>query len=204
MNSLDQPTIPDQEVIQLQSWFSLLSQGGGKADQAFSLIFDAYAEKFMTYLLSRRLSHHQAEDIVNECFIKLLKLRGSDLDIDNPRAYLWRMLNNELINSYRKESRQNETELNNNAEHFEGINCKVEDQNYLSCVESVYANFKRSQPKQVEAFELAVYGGLNLKEIAEILGKKHGAIRQSVSAARKTFSSLVSQFCGVEPKEALK
>ena len=202
---MDVASKKERDDLREVQWFSMLASGGKAADQAISELFDTYSKKFLTYLLGKRLSYENAEDIIEEFFMKLLRQRGEVQNVAYPRAYIWQMLNNTLVSFYRKEGRSTEVSMEPEViEQMPVMKCAIEDQDYLECVQTTFALFKQSRPKQVEAFELAVFGGLNLKEVADVLGKKHGTIRQSVSAARKAFSDVVSKACGVNPNEVVK
>jgi RNA polymerase sigma-70 factor (ECF subfamily) len=82
---------------------SLVKQGD---QSAFRLIFDAYKDKLFGFLLRLTGSREEAEDIVQEVFMKIWKDRDNATQIKNLNAYIFKTAQNQMIDNLRKFSRE--------------------------------------------------------------------------------------------------
>lgn len=70
--------------------------------ERFSAIYEEHADavfRFASYKLSDR---EKAKDIVQESFVKLWEYMSSDETVDNPKALIFRIASNSIVDHYRK------------------------------------------------------------------------------------------------------
>lgn len=90
-------------------------------------IFREHASALHIYLIGRVRSAEEAEDIVQETFLKLHSA-GNAQDIKRPRAFLFRVATNIMIDHIRRRrSRISETHINGIVEEQAGDDISIED-----------------------------------------------------------------------------
>ena len=82
-----------------------------KAKRDFEKIYDAHVEQIFRFVYLKVSSKDDAEDITSKVFLKLWEAvsKKKEVDIKNPRAFLYRVARNMVIDYYRK-NREDEDE----------------------------------------------------------------------------------------------
>ncbi|MFZ2187113.1 MAG: RNA polymerase sigma factor [Candidatus Moraniibacteriota bacterium] len=76
---------------------------GNKArEQKFFLLYESQADALFRFVFFRVSDREAAKDIVQEAFLKMWETLCSDKDIQNERAFLFRIASNLVIDRYRK------------------------------------------------------------------------------------------------------
>lgn len=83
----------------------LLARIAQADQQAFRQLFESYNKLLFTFVEQIIKSASDAEEIVQQCFIKLWMNRGRLQQVDNPGAYLYAMARNKTIDHIRKIAR---------------------------------------------------------------------------------------------------
>lgn len=71
-------------------------------ERVFTSLFYAYKDKLYSYILRLTHSEQEAEDVVQEVFLKLWNNRNTLSEIDNMNAYLFRTAKNHIIDESRR------------------------------------------------------------------------------------------------------
>lgn len=172
-----------------------------------------FAEQAMQYMGSLysaalRMTRNpaDAEDLVQETYLKAYRAFGSFKEGTNLKAWLYRILTNTFINSYRaRRRRPEETELDDVEDLYlyrrlgglEAANAG------RSAEEQVLERFSEADVKAAvealpEQFRMAVLladvEGFSYKEIAEILGVPIGTVMSRLHRGRKALQKTLHEF----------
>ncbi|WP_338395700.1 RNA polymerase sigma factor [Fulvitalea axinellae] len=140
----------------------------------------ALSGKLLRYI--RRFIHGpDAEDVLQEVYMKLWGSKNTLSKIENLDAYSFRMARNICLNQIRR--------TNFVREHGPDIPFQAKDTEntvYFNETERIIADvFAMLPPQQAEVMHLKSFDGLENKEIAEVTGLNTEHIRVVVSRARK-------------------
>src|SRR6476659_5561737 len=147
-----------------------------------------------------------AEDLVQETYLKAYRGFGSFQEGTNLKAWLYRILTNTFINSYRaKKRRPEQTELDEVEDLYlsRRLGGLEAAQASRSAEEEVLDHFTDDQVKQAleslpEAFRMAVLladvEGFSYKEIAEILDIPIGTVMSRLHRGRKALQKRLYDF----------
>jgi RNA polymerase sigma-70 factor (ECF subfamily) len=177
------------------------------ADQA---LFSEVAMEYMGSLYSAALrmtrNPADAEDLVQETYLKAYRAFGSFQEGTNLKAWLYRILTNTFINSYRARRRRPEqTELDDVEDLYlyrrlGGLEAVSAGR---SAEEEVLEHFTEADVKEAvealpEQFRMAVLladvEGFSYKEIAEILDVPIGTVMSRLHRGRKALQKTLHEF----------
>ncbi len=172
----------------MQEEQSLVLQAQKCNQEAFAKLYEQNFDKIYRYISLKVGNNTEAEDMTQQVFIKALQSISSYKWKDVPfSAWLFRIAHNQVIDYYRKQSRQSTTPLyeymavtNNNPEKA------IEDK---SDIERLLIASKKLTAAQQEVITLRFAGELPIAEVARIMGKTQGAIKalqhSAIAALRK-------------------
>jgi RNA polymerase sigma-70 factor, ECF subfamily len=150
--------------------------------KVFQEIFDTYYEPLCRYSMQRISSHEDAEEIVQDIFVKLWTKReelGINLSL---RAYLYRTALNKIINygDHRKIRQiHQEHVLTNNRQENDAVNPLITQEIQLLAAQAV-----DSMPeKRREVYLLSRQHGLKYSEIADEMGVSVKTVEAHLSKA---------------------
>ena len=164
-----------------------------QAHRAFEILLHAYSEKIYRHVRHIVLNHDDANDVVQNVFIKawnnLPQFRGEA----KLTTWLYKIATNESINFINKEKNrlQNISEegddsfLIKNLEadsHFDGDALQLELQKAIA----------RLPEKQRLVFNMRYYEDMKYEEMSEVLGTSVGALKASYHHAVKKITEMVT------------
>ena len=158
--------------------------------EAFAELYEAYFDKIYRYIVLKIGDRTEAEDMTQQVFLKVLKSLPSYKWKDVPfSAWLYRIAHNQVVDYFRKTSRQQSIELteaitpddpDENPEHQTELKADI---NHL-----VKATRQLSKAQQ-EVIALRFSSDLPVAEVARLMGKSEGAVKalqhSAVVALRK-------------------
>ncbi|MEA2113449.1 MAG: RNA polymerase sigma factor [Patescibacteria group bacterium] len=157
----------------------------------FGKIYDRYAPRIYRFICLKVSSPRDSEDLTSEVFLRFWKNISEDEQnkpkIDNPRALLYKIANNLVIDFYRKKSR---TELIMDPEDsaLTDIRDKFDLNSKLS-IDSDMDKIKKAISQIKDEYQNIIIwrylDDFSNKEIANILEKPEGTIRVLVHRALK-------------------
>ena len=151
-----------------------------QSDQsAFKTIFEQYSKPIFQFLCRKLNNKDEAEDLVQEVFIRVWNSREK-LDANKSfKSYLYTIANNIAIDYYRKNKKSML-----NIEDYEYQCIYFEDGNF-DIPNHIKKEINKLTPMQKNVFYLSRFEGLSNNEISEMLGLSKRTVENHISRALK-------------------
>ncbi|MCI1282460.1 MAG: RNA polymerase sigma-70 factor [Prevotella sp.] len=150
------------------------------------LTFRYYYRQLCIYALHYLKDIDTAEDIVQECFIKLL-----DHTTENTKAFLFTAVRNACIDSLRK---QNPIDADIQPQDLEGTITDEEAQERSLHEAELWTAIDKLPPRCREILIMSKREGLTYKQIAAELGLSEKTVEHQISKALKVLRNKVDDF----------
>ena len=174
----------------MQDEQSLVRRAQHQDQEAFAELYEAYFDKIYRYIVLKIGDRTEAEDMTQQVFLKALKSLPSYKWKDVPfSAWLYRIAHNQVVDHFRKTSRQQSIELTEaitpddpreNPQHQTELKADI--------VHLVKATRQLTKAQQ-EVIALRFSSDLPVAEVARLMGKSEGAVKalqhSAVVALRK-------------------
>ena len=145
-----------------------------RGDQAaFAELYDGCAGRLHHYLVVRLESRHDADDVLQETFVRLARTRKRLAGVDNLVAYVFTIARNEAARLAARRTRRREN-CSGPASGALFREADDHDTEAREAAELVAVALERLQPELREIVELKTYAGLTFREIAEVTGLPQG------------------------------
>jgi RNA polymerase sigma-70 factor (ECF subfamily) len=170
------------------STITVPSACGGALAQEIEKIFREHAQLMYRSAFSVTGSRQDAEDVLQNIFLKLLQ-REVPLEFRvNPRAYLYRAAINRALDVVRSRKRQNFT---HDVEDLEATQVPEPASDFLQ--QRLMNAIAQLRPRAVEILILHYEHNYSDAEIAKILGKSRGTIAVTLYRTRARLRRLMSR-----------
>ena len=144
---------------------------------AFAELYDACADRLHHWLSLHTGSHTDADDVVQETFVRLARMRKKLAKVENLTAYVFTVARHEAARVQKLRAREG-------LALAEKPTREGEDQTAVDeTAEIVTAALARLPVEQREIVELKAYAGLTLREIAEVTALPPGTVATRYRAA---------------------
>jgi RNA polymerase sigma-70 factor (ECF subfamily) len=137
------------------------------------------------YRFAKRLlvSSEEAEDAVQEIYLKLWKGRESIGKYRNPEAFAMTMTKNYCLDRLKSGQASNLKIVHSNYQHSDNVQRKVEARDEVSILFRIMDTLPEQQRMILQLRDVEQY---EFEEIAEMLDLRENTIRVNLSRARKT------------------
>jgi RNA polymerase sigma-70 factor (ECF subfamily) len=170
--------------------------------------FEAEALQYLDqlYAAAMRMTRNpaDAEDVVQETFAKAYGSFHQFTPGTNLKAWLYRILTNTYINSYRKKQREPQLSDGENVEDWQLARAESHTSSGLKSAETVAlenlpdSDVKDALQQLAPDFRLAVFladvEGFSYKEIAEIMGTPIGTVMSRLNRGRTQLRKLLADY----------
>lgn len=152
-------------------------------ENVFSSIFNDYSETLFNYLYYKCGKADQAQDLVQEAFLKLWQ-KCAEVKLETAKGFVFKVANNKLLNAVAHEKvklkfiNQDHKSINQQDPSF-----LLEEKEHLNAINNAISNLPE---KQRVAFLLSRIDKKTYKEIAEILGISRQAVEKRIYSALDT------------------
>lgn len=149
--------------------------------EVYEKIVDDYSDMIYRIAYQNLRSSYDAEDIMQEVFLTLLKNDGKFKDSEHLKAWLIKVTVNKCID-FRKSARFRTTvALDEQASHYDSEELGIMDE------------LNKLPEEERNIIYLFYYEGYTISEIAKILGKKQNTVNSKLQRARKKLQSLLKK-----------
>ncbi|RYY20198.1 MAG: RNA polymerase sigma-70 factor [Cytophagaceae bacterium] len=153
-------------------------------ERAFDALFRHYSALVYRFAYSYLKSRPAAEEIVQECFIKIWEKRTQLRDDVPLKGYLFTTAHHAVLNELRRD--QHHLRLHGQVAAAAGPASVANEAEYHEMEALYLAALDRLPPRQREAFELSRQQGLSYPEIAERQGVSVKTVEAHIMQALKT------------------
>jgi len=146
------------------------------------------------YRLAKRLlvSSEEAEDAVQEVYLKLWKGKSSIKNYRNPEAFAVTMTKNYCLDRLKSKQAGNLKIVHNNFQNDENLQKQVEANDAVALVHKIMETLPEKQRMVIQMRDVEQY---NFDEISELLEISEATIRVTLSRARKAIrEQLIKQY----------
>ena len=163
----------------MQDEQSLVLQAQKCNQEAFAQLYEQNFDKIYRYISLKVGNNTEAEDMTQQVFIKALQSISTYKWQDVPfSAWLFRIAHNQVIDYYRKQTRQATTPLYEYMAVSDSSDSNPEKMvEQKSDIEHLLLVSKKLTPAQQEVISLRFAGELSIIEVARIMGKTQGAVK---------------------------
>jgi RNA polymerase sigma-70 factor (family 1) len=183
----DRPTHMEQEL------FSRIALGD---EQAFGEIFHAYTARLFPTVIKIVKSEPEAEEIIQEVFLRLWLRRADLRNILNPGAWLHTVAANLSLTSLRRQAREHRriALVTNDPVVEEDLVSQLDMKQLKTMVEEAVSKLP---PSRRAIFMLSRAEGLSRREIAGKLGISESTVKNQLTAALRFVQDYLDRKIGI-------
>ena len=154
-----------------------------KGDRLDDLLLEL-GQRAYKLLLSRGAKHHEAEDVIQESYYKLMTFLP-ELKIEQIKPWFYRVVLNQYIDEKRKQTKSVyvSSDFFDQIKEDESSHGSYRQVDHLDQIES---EFEKIKPEYQEILTLKYYYDLSYDDIADILSIKPNSVKQKLARARQS------------------
>jgi RNA polymerase sigma-70 factor, ECF subfamily len=166
-----------------------------RGDQAaFAELYDLCADRLHHYLVVRLQSREDADDVLQETFIRLATWRHKLAGVENLVAYLFAIARNEALRLLARRTRESRSRASIDASEL-FYQPAADDLEAREAAVALAAALARLPEEQREVVQLKTYAGLTLAEIAEVTGAPAGTVATRYRAGIEKLKESLARKC---------
>lgn len=180
----------------------LLFRAKSKDPDAFAQLYDLYAERIYRFIFFKVSSVEEAQDLTSEVFLKTWQYILDGKEIEHLHALFYKVARNTVIDHYRRQAIRKDVSLDETISAEDITEQGIAEEATIRAVEltldmdTVRDKLRDLKDEYKDVIILRYMDELSVNEIAEILGKKPGAVRVLLYRALTTLKSLLEASAG--------
>ena len=149
----------------------------------FNKIYDEYVDKIYRFVYVKVSSKETAEDLTSQAFMKSWQAMKSGIDVKNPKAFVYQIARNLVIDFYRERAKRPTV-----SEEFikfmpdQGVNIEQKAQQKTD-IERTMKLLSKIKPEYQDIVIWHYLDDLSVKEISKILDKPENNVRVTLHRA---------------------
>lgn len=161
-------------------------------DKAFSILLDRYHEKIYWHVRSIVISHEDADDVSQECLIKIF--RKLDAFKGNSSLYTWiyRIATNEALNLLRKRKRRRTEDMQSHQQEVRQRAAEVFLES-SDIEEALIQALDQLPEKQKLVFQLRYFGKQTYEEISRVTNTTIGGLKANYHHAVQKITAILKE-----------
>lgn len=172
---------------------SLLSRTAQGDQRAFKILYDSYHRKVYTFCHRQLKSAEQAEEVLQETFMKVWLMEQELLKVNNFEAYLRTIARNRCFDYIRKNEREARIYGDKDGEGLDYAHNETEEAILLADTKAVLQRgVDLLPPQQKLVYELCQAQGLKYEEAAKQLNLSPLTVKNHMQAAMRFLRQYVS------------
>lgn len=178
----------------------LIHAGGKAMDAGVRALYETAAQPMLRFFVYQGTSGDEAQDILQETFIKIVRGAASYSGQDKARSWIWQIARNCLIDHQSKQGSRAKHETAVNDEQWESLEQTTPDPNALSCaapgsvdecVSTGLEKFNRHEPERAFVLMLQM-DGLSIEDIGHRIGRTMAATKEYLSQCKKKIQPYIA------------
>jgi RNA polymerase sigma-70 factor (ECF subfamily) len=161
--------------------------------QAYAELYDACADRVHHYLVGRLGSRADADDVLQEAFVRLVRGRNKLHNVENAVAYVFTVARNEAARLLGRRGREPYHVALDASELF--VEAASDDSDSRDAAAALAVALAGLPKAEREVVELKTYAGLTLAEIAEVTGAPAGTVATRYRTAVTRLRELLARKC---------
>ena len=171
---------------------TLIKLGGAKREEGVAILYKKYGRILRSLFLKQTRTQADAEDLVQETFIKIVKSCEGYRSDAPLSAWIRQIAKNTLMDYLRyKQSHPADTlddeewvALENASDKLHVLDPPINGDTLEDCVSRGFGEFAKTEPERAKALSLVVEG-YDTRKIANFINRTEGATREYLSQCRK-------------------
>lgn len=179
-------------------WLSRVAQGGQEGERALEALFRKYRRPLLAFLLQRRVEREEAEDLVQEAFVRVVRAAGGFRGESKVSSWLFQIARNLHLDQLRRANLEDTLDDDGWAQ-VEGAvatpaacDAPAAVQEALQeCFDRGWKAFAEGHPQAAQVLEKVVQLDWSIRDVAGFLQRTDGATREYLSQCRKKLRRFV-------------
>jgi RNA polymerase sigma-70 factor (ECF subfamily) len=163
------------------------------SNEQFSRIYDEYIQKIYRFVYLKVNSQEAAEDITSKVFLKSWESFSGKRKIKNPRAFLYQVARNSVIDYYRDKGRTTVVDMEKTPQLTDYKTNLYESAVLHAEIEKVKAAIQNIKPEYQDVIIWHYLDDLSAEEIAQIVKKPVGTVRVMIHRGLKSLKGELVQ-----------
>lgn len=167
-----------------------ISQG---SELAFTNMYNQYKNIVYSTALRITKSKIQAEEAVQDVFLKIWQNRKNLSEVNNLENYIYIISRNHLFNSIKKMARETHliSTISKNESSFTDTDNSIKDEQYNTILNQIV---NQLPPQQQKVYKMAKWDGLSHQKIGENLGISTETVKKHMAQALKFIRLKISPY----------